>query len=256
MERRFCSLEEAERFLGAELDREEQAREQEIGPGLTLQTRAVGLADGTFCNRHTARWRAPARTRLCVVEPLESPFARARQLADRGERGLVATGGFFFLADDAAALPRARSLNLAEQGGRVLGLPVGGQDALVGRAGVVSVSEVAAEGTLLLNGAVVRWAGRTTCRSGAASKATKATSNTNSRSTRCSAPSDRTSLKAQQAERTLAAPLASSSGQQSTALPKLSTLCPASKQVMREMPVTLVASSSNAAASTDTQRWR
>lgn len=127
------------------LDRREHPHTQEVAPGLTFAVRAVELGGGAFANRYTACWQAPARAALRVVDPLESPFARAGALASRGERGLVATGGFFFLADDAATRPRARSLNLAIQDGRVLSMPVVGQDALVCRGGDLSVRHVAAK---------------------------------------------------------------------------------------------------------------
>lgn len=157
--RRFASLDEALRWLGPELDRPEQACTREIAPGLALETRVIELGDGAFCNRYTAHWEEPARAALRLVDPLESPFACARALAGAGEPGLVAPAGFFFLADDADASPRALSLNLAVQAGLVLSLPVVGQDALVCRAGELTVRTIAAEGTLRLNGEVLRWAG-------------------------------------------------------------------------------------------------
>lgn len=159
MVRRFASVAEAERFIGPEVDRREVARVEEVGPGVSLAVRAVELGDGAFCNVYTACWRAPARASLCVVDPLESPFARAQGLARGGVRGVVATGGFFFLADDAEAVPRARSLNMAVRAGQVWSLPVVGQDALVGRDGALAVRELAAEGVLTFNGAVLRWRG-------------------------------------------------------------------------------------------------
>ena len=158
--RRFRDLAEAEAFLGPALDRPEPEWSREVAPGLTLAGRAVDIGDGMFCNRYTARWVAPARAEICVVgEPLESPFARAQSLAGRGVRGVVATGGFFFLADDAELQPRARSLNMAFACGSTISVPVVGQTALVGRAGALEVREVAAAGTLRLNGEVLRWAG-------------------------------------------------------------------------------------------------
>lgn len=162
MVRRFRDLAEAEAFLGPALDRPEAASLRAVAPGLTLERRAVDIGGGMFCNRTTARWEAPARAEICVVDALESPFARAQALAGRGVRGVVATGGFFFLADDAEVQPRARSLNLAVVDGAVVSLPVVGQTALVCRAGALEVREVAAAGTLRLNGAVVRWAGSRT----------------------------------------------------------------------------------------------
>jgi hypothetical protein len=159
MVRRFRDLAEAEAFLGPALDRPEAASLRAVAPGLTLERRAVEFGGGTFCNRYTARWAAPARAEICVVDPLESPFARAQRLAGRGFRGVVATGGFFFLADDAEVLPRARSLNLAVVGGVAVSMPVVGQTALVGRAGALEVREVAAAGTLRVNGEVLRWVG-------------------------------------------------------------------------------------------------
>lgn len=138
MVRRFRDLAEAEAFLGPALDRPEAASLRAVAPGLTLDRRAVDIGGGMFCNRTTARWEAPARAEICVVDALESPFARAQALAGRGVRGVVATGGFFFLADDAEVQPRARSLNLAVVDGYVVSLPVVGQTALVCRAGLMA----------------------------------------------------------------------------------------------------------------------
>lgn len=160
---RFSSLAEADAFLGPMLDRPEPARRETVAPGVSLVIAAIDLGDGAFSNLYTLSWTAPARADIDVFpDAAASPWSRGHALARCGMRGAVATGGFSFLADDAAAAPRARCLNLAIWTGEVLSLPVVDQDALVARAGALAVEHVPAAGLLRLNGDLVRWSGART----------------------------------------------------------------------------------------------
>lgn len=167
MTRRFASMAEATRLLGPLLDRPEPTRTVTIGPGVSLSVESIALGLGAFSNLHTLSWTAPARAEVAIADdPSEGPWTRGRALARLGARGGVATGGFGFLADDAAGAPRARCLNLAIRAGVPISVPVIDQEALVCRGGSLAVEDVAAEGRLRLNGEVVRWAGARSGRAG------------------------------------------------------------------------------------------
>lgn len=154
---RFDTPEEASDHLAPLIDRPVPVTRAELAPGVLFRAEPVGLG-AAFTNSYTVSWDVPAAAEIVVTEPAAADGEFARRT------GSVATttGGFFFLADRCRHRPRTLSLNLAVGEGRLLSLPVATQEALVSRAGALSVVEVPARGELSLAGRVLRWAGSRT----------------------------------------------------------------------------------------------
>jgi len=155
--RLFDSPDEASRFLAPQLDRPVDATRLRLAPGIVLRTEPLQVSAG-FTNAYTVSWQPPASAEVFVTEPPVS----ARAFAERGDHVVTATAGFFFLADRCQYRPRTLSLNLAIHDGRILSLPTADQEALVSRAGALSVVQVPAQGELTLGGRHLRWAGTRT----------------------------------------------------------------------------------------------
>ncbi len=154
---RFSTPDEAAAHLAPLLDRPVTPTRTDLAPGIVFQAEPLH-ANGRFTNSYRLSWHGPARARIFVTEPPVS----AREFAERHGNVATTTAGFFFLADRCRFRPRALSLNLAIQDGRVLSLPVADQDALISQNGALTVVNVPAGGELSLDGHALTWAGSRT----------------------------------------------------------------------------------------------
>jgi hypothetical protein len=160
--RSFASLPEASAFMAAEVDRPASAgTARRIAAGIELRVAVRELGEAAFCNVYDITWeRAAAAASLhvaaCPVEPPSVEPARGALV--------TATAGFSFLADRSSGMPRQASLNLAVSEGRIVSLPVADREAVISRAGALSVAHVRASGLLSLNGTVLTWTGSRTGR--------------------------------------------------------------------------------------------
>lgn len=157
----FPTQEEASTFMESTVDRPVAPSSRAVGGGVRLTTYPLYLGEGSLTNVYDICWPEDAVQARIHVSPHPMPV---RLLAEETAALVTASGGFFFLADHASSRPTTASLNLAVSGGRVLSAPVSDREALICRNGRLSMRMVRASGELVLNGAVVRWAGSRTGR--------------------------------------------------------------------------------------------
>ncbi|MGC4820820.1 hypothetical protein [Micromonospora sp. DT63] len=158
-ERRFRSLQDAARFMETEIDRPVAVRETDLGSGLMLRTSPLSFADGGFANVYDLSWTPSATTAAVRFTPRPTTAVDAARHAPA-----TSTAAFFTLLDEASGLPVQTSLNLAVEQGRILSMPVVDREALISRAGVLSTCNLAAAGTVMINGAELTWTGSLTGR--------------------------------------------------------------------------------------------
>lgn len=159
--RSFSSLHAASAFMAAQIDRPVATQTARVGRGIELRTWAHALNDTAFCNVHEVTWHPGAagarlHIRSCPVD-VQADGQAAGAL-------VIASAGFFVLADRCSALPRQVSLNLAISGGRIVSLPVTDREAVLCCRGTLSAGYVRAQGLLVLDGTRLTWTGSRTGR--------------------------------------------------------------------------------------------
>lgn len=158
--RAFNSQAEADAFLAPRLDRPCQEGVTALAGGVTFTRRVVELGGGAFTNVYETAWRASAASASVALS--DAPVTAHAHASATPDCVAVSTGGFFYLIDGSPVAPRALSLNLAIDRGRVRSLPVVDQECLDDRGGALSVSVLPARGALTLDGVALRWAGART----------------------------------------------------------------------------------------------
>ncbi|MEU1965758.1 hypothetical protein ABZ541_13805 [Micromonospora sediminicola] len=158
-ERRFRSLQEAARFMEAEIDRPVTPQVTDLGNSLVLRTRSLALTGGQFTNVYDLSWASSSSTAALRFTPRPTAAVDAAQHAPA-----TSSAAFFTLLDEASGLPAQTSLNLAIEQGRVLSMPVVDREALVSRAGALSLCDLTAAGHVALNGTQLTWTGSLTDR--------------------------------------------------------------------------------------------
>jgi hypothetical protein len=128
--------------------------------GMMLRTFPQELEEGEFTNVYDLSFPIDAvRPSIELQDALTSVFEHARTNPDiRAATG----GGFFFLADQASAVPRQLGLNLALAEGRMHGFPVLDREAVLVNDGRLSAEHVKALGVLALGDVELSWSGSLT----------------------------------------------------------------------------------------------
>lgn len=150
----------AKEFVRKRVDVPAIERIEDLGAGMVLHTSAQEIDEGTFTNVYglscPAEHVVPS---IKLHDTLTSVFDHVK--VDRGLR--VATGGgFFFLADQASAMPRQLGLNLALADGQVHGFPVVDREAVLVSDARLGSGHFPALGLLAINGSELSWSGSLT----------------------------------------------------------------------------------------------
>lgn len=157
----FSTPDAASMYMEREVDREAEPFVQEVATGVQLTAFPLALGGGAFTNVYDVSWETANNPAGIHVPSRPLPvldFARSQHST------VTASGAFFFLADEASALPPHTSLNLAVADARIRSLPVTDREALLCQNGEFMLTHVPARGKLILNGRELTWEGSRTGR--------------------------------------------------------------------------------------------
>ncbi|MER5887798.1 phosphodiester glycosidase family protein [Streptomyces sp. NPDC001941] len=131
-----------------------------LAPGAHLRTRSVDLGAGCFTNTHTLT--LDLHRIHAQVHSAARPFYLPDLISGRGRAVAAVSGTFAFISDDGAYQPDEPRLDLCCHHGAVASLPIADKPALLLRDGLPTISDLAARGTLTLDGHRYAWAGSRT----------------------------------------------------------------------------------------------
>lgn len=156
----FGSLSEAQSFVKNAVDTPLATSSEFVRPGVSLTQSTLDLGDGRFTNSFDLVFNSNDRqTDIVAFDALTSVYdftTNAKQYA------ASASGGFFFLADLASSIPKQLALNLSISQGNLRSLPVVDRESVIAGHNSLTVRNLVALGSLILNGHEVEWSGSLT----------------------------------------------------------------------------------------------
>lgn len=150
----------AKEFVRERVDAPVLEQTEALGEGMVLHSFSQELEEGKFTNVYDLSFPAEhVQPSIELHDRLTSVFDHVKAHSDIR----VATcGGFFFLADQASAVPRQLGLNLALVDGQMHGFPVVDREAVLVSGERLSTEHLQALGVLGINNAELSWSGSLT----------------------------------------------------------------------------------------------